>query len=58
MSRKRVSGIVGIVVGSVWLALNFRHFEQQGFVAIGMPLLILVVGIVYFVRGKNEDEEE
>jgi hypothetical protein len=56
VSKKGLSGLIGIIVGAVWLAMNFRHFEQQGFVAIGMPLLILVLGIVYFIRGKNEDE--
>lgn len=57
MSKKRISGLIGIVVGGVWLLFNFRHFESQGFVAIGMPLVLLVLGIVYFVRGTNEEGE-
>jgi membrane-bound ClpP family serine protease len=57
MSKKRISGLIGIVVGGIWLLLNFRHFESQGFVAIGLPLILLVLGIVYFVRGKNEEDE-
>jgi hypothetical protein len=56
VSKKRLSGLIGIIVGGVWLALNFKHFAQQGFVAIGMPLLILVLGIIYFIRGKEPDE--
>ena len=56
MSKKRISGLIGIVVGGVWLMFNFKHFESQGFVAIGLPLLLLVLGIVYFIRGKNEEE--
>ena len=53
MSRKSISGLIGIVGGGAWLANNFRYFDEQGFVAIGMPLLILVVGIVFFVQGRK-----
>lgn len=56
MSGKRRSGLIGIIVGGVWLVVNFRHFGEQGFVAIGLPLAILVLGIVYFIRGKDEEE--
>ena len=51
MNRKKVSGLLGIVVGGIWLASNLRHFDEQGFVAIGMPLLILAAGVAYFVSG-------
>ena len=37
MNRKKTSGLVGIIVGGVWLVNNFKHFEEQGIVAIGMP---------------------
>ena len=53
MNRKKISGLVGIVVGGVWLASNFKHFDEQGFVAIGMPLVILVAGIAYFISGTK-----
>ncbi|MDJ0710370.1 MAG: hypothetical protein QNJ14_08275 [Woeseiaceae bacterium] len=53
MNRKKTSGLVGIIVGGVWLANNVRHFDEQGFVAIGVPLLLLVVGTVYFVSGMK-----
>ncbi|MDJ0760994.1 MAG: hypothetical protein QNJ19_16485 [Woeseiaceae bacterium] len=53
MSRKSISGLVGIVVGGAWLANNYKYFDEQGFVAIGMPLLILVVGIVFFIQGRK-----
>ncbi len=48
---KRLSGLIGMIVGGAWLAVNFKHFETQGFVAIGMPLVILVVGAVFFFKG-------
>lgn len=51
MSKKSISGLIGIVVGGIWLFRNFQYFEEQGFVAIGMPLIITVVGLVYFVTG-------
>lgn len=53
MNRKKLSGLVGIVVGGVWLANNFQHFGEQGIVAIGMPLLILGAGLAYFISGTK-----
>lgn len=53
MNRKSISGLVGIVVGGAWLANNYKYFDEQGFVAIGMPLLILAAGVVYFVLGMK-----
>ena len=53
MNRKKSSGLLGIVVGGIWLAANFKHFDEQGFVAIGMPLLILAAGIIYFMLGMK-----
>jgi hypothetical protein len=56
MNRKRISGLVGIVFGGAWLANNFRYFHDEGFVAIGMPLIIFVLGIVYFFTGRDSTE--
>jgi len=53
MSRKRISGLIGMVVGGVWFAHNLQYFNQQGFVAISMPAIIFVLGVVYFFKGKN-----
>ena len=53
MSRKTISGLVGIVVGGAWLANNYKYFDEQGFVAIGMPALILVIGVVFFIQGRK-----
>lgn len=53
MNRKKVSGLLGIIVGGIWLANNIKYFDEQGFVAIGMPVLILAVGVVYFIAGKK-----
>jgi hypothetical protein len=58
MSRKGWSGILGIVVGGGWLVNNLKYFHDQGFVAIGMPLIILVLGIVYAVQGMKDGAEE
>ena len=55
MNRKQISGLIGIIVGGGWLLINLRHVQEQGFVAIGMPLIIAVLGIVYFVSGRNAD---
>ena len=48
MGGKGMSGLLGMIVGGAWLAANARHFDEQGFVAIGMPLAITVLGAVYF----------
>jgi len=53
MSRKSLSGLLGIVVGVLWFLLNLRHVSEQGFVAIGMPLIILVLGVIYLQKGKS-----
>ena len=53
MNRKSVSGLIGIVVGGAWLANNYKYFDEQGFVAIGMPLLILTAGVVYLLVGMK-----
>lgn len=55
MSGKSWSGLLGIVVGGLWLLVNLRHVGEQGFVAIGMPLIILVAGIIYFIKGRNSE---
>ena len=51
MNSKIISGLIGIVVGGLWLSKNYQFFDEQGFAAIGMPSIILVLGIVYFVKG-------
>ena len=54
MNKKSISGLIGIVVGGALLVNNFKHFEEQGFVAIGMPLIITVLGIVYLIKGMKK----
>ncbi|MDP4078608.1 hypothetical protein [Acidovorax sp. A1169] len=54
MNRKTQAGIAGMTVGGVWLLANLRHFQEQGFVAIGMPLILLVLGGIYLARGRKE----
>jgi len=55
MYGRRVSGLIGIVVGGAWLAWNMQYFKTQGFVAIGLPLLILVLGIFYFFGTRSSE---
>jgi len=49
VSRKGWSGLLGIVVGGAWLVSNFRYFDEQGFAAIGMPLALVVLGVIFLV---------
>jgi hypothetical protein len=54
MWSKKTSGVIGMVVGGVWFLVNVRHFSEQGFVAIGMPLIIFFLGVVFFFKGRGE----
>lgn len=54
MWSKKTSGLIGMVVGGVWFLVNLRHFSEQGFVAIGLPLIIFVLGVIYFRKDGNE----
>lgn len=57
MNRKMTSGLIGMIFGGAWLLYNLQYFKQQGFVAIGMPLIITVLGVIYFVSGKKQKDE-
>lgn len=57
MSKKSLSGLLGVVVGGVWLANNYKHFDEQGFVAIGMPVVLVVVGAIYLFLGMNASDK-
>lgn len=48
MWNKKTSGVIGMVVGGLWFISNLRYFNEQGFVAIGLPLVIFVLGFIYF----------
>lgn len=51
MNKKTISGLIGLIVGGAWLMNNLKHFDEQGFVAIGMPFLIAAAGAIYLVMG-------
>ena len=51
MNRRTIGGMVGVILGGVWLFANLPHYSDQGIVAIGMPLLILGLGASQLVRG-------
>ena len=60
MNKKVTSGVIGLAVGGAWLANNFQYFDEQGFVAIGMPLIIFCIGGFYLAKGltaKTEDPQ-
>ena len=56
MWSKKTSGVIGMAIGSIWFLANVRHFSDQGFVAIGMPIIIFVLGLIYFRKGNAEAE--
>lgn len=53
MWSKKTSGIIGMVVGAIWFFANIRHFDEQGFVAIGMPLIIFTLGVIFYRKGDE-----
>lgn len=57
MWSKKTSGMIGMIVGGVWFLVNVRHVSDQGFVAIGLPVIIFVLGLVYFRRGLADSEQ-
>ena len=57
MNKNTISGLVGLVVGGAWLANNFKYFDEQGFIAIGMPAVITVVGLIFLVGGLTSKKE-
>lgn len=54
MWSKKTSGLIGMVVGGGWLLWNLQYFSQQGFVAIGMPLIITALGAYYFFKSSED----
>jgi hypothetical protein len=58
MWSKKTSGIIGMAVGALWFLVNVQHFKEQGFVAIGLPIVIFVLGVVYYRKGSAEEESE
>ena len=55
INRNSVKGAIGVAVGGFWLIKNFQHFEQQGFVAIGMPLIVFGLGAFYLLKGLKAE---
>ena len=56
MNRKTISGLLGVIVGSGWFAYNYQYFDEQGFVAIGVPIALIVAGVVYLILGVTHSE--
>ncbi|MES2612126.1 MAG: hypothetical protein V4679_17880 [Pseudomonadota bacterium] len=52
VSRKAQAGLLGMAVGGHWMPAKLRDVKAQGFVAIGIPLVILVLGGIYFALGR------
>ena len=50
---KKTSGIIGMIVGGLWLLNNIQYYSQQGFVAIGMPIIIFTAGLIYYRNGDT-----
>lgn len=53
MNRKTSGGLLGIVAGGVWLMNNYKYFDEQGFVVIGMPIVLIVAGVIYLFLGMK-----
>lgn len=56
MWRKKTSGLIGMVLGVLWLLHNLRHFETQGHVAVTMPIILFALGVFYYRQGSKDAE--
>ncbi|MFZ6759182.1 hypothetical protein ACO0K9_18405 [Undibacterium sp. Ji50W] len=54
MWSKKTSGLIGMIVGAILFLLNVQHFSKEGFVAIGMPIILFVLGVIYYRKGSKE----
>jgi hypothetical protein len=57
VSGKGWSGLLGVIIGGAWLLKNFQYFDEQGFVAIGMPLIITVIGAIFLIGGMTNKQK-
>ncbi|MDQ9171414.1 hypothetical protein Q8A64_13450 [Oxalobacteraceae bacterium R-40] len=55
MWSKKTFGLIGMALGAAWFVANVRHFAEQGFVAIGMPIILFILGVIYFRKGSAEE---
>jgi uncharacterized RDD family membrane protein YckC len=53
MWSKKTSGIIGMILGVLWLLNNIRYAEEQGFVAITMPIFMFALGVYYYRQGSK-----
>lgn len=54
MNKRRMTGMVAMVVGGLWLLMNLRHVQSQGLVAVGMPLVFIALGVWHWRRGRDD----
>lgn len=54
MWSKRTAGLIGMIMGGIWFVANVRHVGEQGFVAIGMPSILFILGLIYFRKGSAD----
>lgn len=56
MNLRKRSGLLGMLVGSLWLVSNLRHFSKDGLMAIGIPLILMILGAIYFFTSPADED--
>jgi hypothetical protein len=49
--EKIIIGLLGIAIGGGWFLGTVEYFEEQGITAIGMPLILIMLGAIYLIGG-------
>jgi hypothetical protein len=48
MSSKKIIGVIVMLVGALWFANTMQNFDQQGYIAVGMPMFLFALGVYYY----------
>lgn len=51
MNKKTLIGLVVVTAGGIWLADAWDGFAQEGILAIGVQLVVTLIGLNYLVKG-------
>jgi len=55
MKNKIVGGAIALIVGGFWAMNGYQGFDMAGIRAIGIPLLIALVGFNLLYKGVRGD---
>lgn len=57
MRSRKLSGIIGMVFGAALMAINHEQIASEGLRALGIPMLVFVVGLGYFIKALHAEKQ-